>query len=138
MVGLAVCQFVSTDIFDWRNCSRTSKFLAFLVTSTGKGYSFKSQLPNDMSRDLLHKIANRPPRGHKTSDHINIQSRLNRSTILNNVQVGLTKILKQLKEAVFLFFKSKIFLFYYYIIKKIIIKNGRRERKGFSVAFVAR
>ena len=79
MVGLAVCQFVSTDIFDWGNRSRTSKFLAFLVTSTGKGYSVKSQLPNDtrlrnarMSRDLLHKIEDHLPRGHETSEQINI------------------------------------------------------------------
>ena len=135
MVGLAVCQFVSTDIFDWGNRSRTSKFLAFLVTSTGKGYSFKSQLPNDarlrnaynMSRDLFHKITNHLPRGHETSDHINIQSSLNRSTILNNVQVGLTKILKQLKEAVLLFFKSKTFLFYYYIVTRT---NNNKKNMG--------
>ena len=49
------------------------------------------------------------------------------STILNNVQVGLTKILKQLKEAVLLFFKSKDFLFYYYIVTIINKTDGRTE-----------
>ena len=44
------------------------------------------------------------------------------STILNNVQVGLTKILKQLKGEVLLFFKNKNFLFYYYIVTIIKIK----------------
>ena len=54
------------------------------------------------------------------------------STILNNVQVGLTKILKQLKEAVLLFFKSKDFLFYYYIVT-IINKNMGVENGSGSV-----
>ena len=70
----------------------------------------------NMSRDLLHKITNHLPRGHETSEHINIQSSLNRSTILNNVQVGLAKILKQLKDLVLLVLKSKNILFYYYIV----------------------
>ena len=62
MVGLAVCQFVSTDIFDWGNRSRKSKVLAFLVTSTGEGYSFNnSQLPNDARlRNAYTIIVTRP------------------------------------------------------------------------------
>lgn len=69
-----------------------------------------------MSRDLLHKI--------------NIQSSLDRSTVLNKVQVGLTKILKQLKEAVLLFFKSKNFLFYYYIVTIMKKKMGVEKGTG--------
>jgi len=91
-----------------------------------------------MSRDLLHKITNHLSRGHETFEHINIQSSLNRSTILNNVQVGLTKILKQLKEAVLLFFKSKNFLFFLLYSNNNKKKYGPRERKWFSIAFLTR
>ena len=80
---------------------------------------------SDVTRPVAQNT-NHLPRGHESSEHINIQSTLNRSTILNNVQVGLTKILKRLKEAVLVFFKSKNFSFYYYIVT--IIKKIWEQR----------